>query len=209
MAHLTVRPLVAWPGELTQPHRRANTFKAGWTSTVNLLEREVNALSISGRGGRVVVEMAVEERDCRLDGWIRADAQPRHPGVILSFESRFGPLRYWTDAYTTYQGNVRAIALGLEALRAVDRYGISRSGEQYVGWNAIGAGRPVALTKEVAVSLLGQAANLTKRPKPDDPDIAEWATIAFKLAAKANHPDYGGSHDEFVALTAARDLLVS
>jgi len=35
-----------------------------------------------------------------------------------------------------WRHNVRSIALGLEALRAVDRYGISRRGEQYAGFRA-------------------------------------------------------------------------
>lgn len=45
-------------------------------------------------------------------------------------------LVYATDACEFWQHNVRSIALGLEALRAVDRYGISRRGEQYAGFRA-------------------------------------------------------------------------
>lgn len=43
-------------------------------------------------------------------------------------------LVYATDACQDWRHNVRSIALGLEALRAVDRYGISRRGEQYAGF---------------------------------------------------------------------------
>lgn len=45
-------------------------------------------------------------------------------------------LVYATDACQFWQHNVRSIALGLEALRAVDRFGISRRGEQYAGFRA-------------------------------------------------------------------------
>lgn len=45
-------------------------------------------------------------------------------------------LVYATDCCDFWQHNVRSIALGLEALRAVDRYGISRRGEQYAGFRA-------------------------------------------------------------------------
>jgi hypothetical protein len=45
-------------------------------------------------------------------------------------------LIYATDACELWQHNVRSIALGLEALRAVDRYGITRRGEQYAGFRA-------------------------------------------------------------------------
>lgn len=41
-----------------------------------------------------------------------------------------------TDACELWQHNVRSIALGLEALRAVDRYGITRRGQQYAGFRA-------------------------------------------------------------------------
>lgn len=45
-------------------------------------------------------------------------------------------LVYATDACVLWRHNVRSIALGLEALRAVDRFGISRRGEQYAGFRA-------------------------------------------------------------------------
>lgn len=43
-------------------------------------------------------------------------------------------LVYATDVCERWQHNVRSIALGLQALRAVDRYGISRRGQQYAGF---------------------------------------------------------------------------
>lgn len=43
---------------------------------------------------------------------------------------------YGTDCCVFWEHNVRSIALGLQALRAVDRYGISRRGEQYAGFRA-------------------------------------------------------------------------
>jgi hypothetical protein len=43
-------------------------------------------------------------------------------------------LVYATDVCESWQHNVRSIALGLEALRAVDRYGITRRGQQYAGF---------------------------------------------------------------------------
>lgn len=50
-------------------------------------------------------------------------------------------LVYATDTCVYWQHNVRSIALGLEALRAVDRYGISKRGQQYAGFRAaLGSG---------------------------------------------------------------------
>ena len=49
-------------------------------------------------------------------------------------------MTYATDRFFAWQDNVRAIALGLEALREVDRYGIAKKGEQYAGWKALPSG---------------------------------------------------------------------
>jgi hypothetical protein len=46
-----------------------------------------------------VIELALDEGDIRLDGLPRAHARPRHPGVIVSFDSKHGPLGYGTDAF--------------------------------------------------------------------------------------------------------------
>jgi hypothetical protein len=49
-------------------------------------------------------------------------------------------LVYATDVCANWEHNVRSIALGLEALRAVDRYGITRRGEQYAGFMQLTSG---------------------------------------------------------------------
>ena len=43
-------------------------------------------------------------------------------------------MSYPCDKYSNWQANLRAIALSLEALRAEDRYGVTRRAEQYKGW---------------------------------------------------------------------------
>src|SRR5690606_5164123 len=80
------------------------------------------------------------EDDIRLDGLPRANARPGHQGVVLAFDSKYGPLKYATDTFDRWQDNLRAIALGLESLRRVDRYGITKRGEQYTGWRQLPAG---------------------------------------------------------------------
>src|SRR5579863_10251967 len=54
-----------------------------------------------------------------------AGAKLRTQGIILTFNSKHGPLSYPCDKYSNWQANLRAIALSLEALRAVDRYGVT------------------------------------------------------------------------------------
>ncbi|MEE9471787.1 MAG: molecular chaperone DnaJ [Gemmatimonadota bacterium] len=197
------RPIEEWPGEETR-NRQRSRFKASWSSTVDLLSREVG--KIIKPHERPVLEVALRERDLRLDGFPRADARPQHPGVILSFESRFGPLRYPCDTFNDWQDNVRAIALALEALRAVDRYGVTRRGEQYTGWRRLApaAGK---LTKEDAARVIARTASLD----------GDWPALivrsrsdfrsAYRIAVRYSHPDQGGTLEGFQRLQEAKDLL--
>jgi hypothetical protein len=221
---LVARPIDAWPGELTTRRKEAQ-FTASWSQTVELLERDAKQLGAD----EVIVQLAVNERDLRNDGWIRASARPEHPGVIVSLDSRHGPLRYSTDLFdgasysirmgspgnfswrTEYvpgwQCNLRAVALGLEALRKVDRYGIGRGGEQYRGWQALPPGTPMPpakMTADEAARLLAEYAG-GYRPG----DVLEDPTGAWRTAARIAHPDAGGDPDLFRRLTEARDLLAS
>lgn len=145
-----------------------------------LLKRELRALSAK----HVVIELAVSEAELRLDGWPYADARPTHAGVVLSLESKYGPLRYPCTRFDRWQDNVRAIALALEALRKVDRYGVTKRGEQYTGWKQLqaGAGEGDA-TRGRAI-------------------IAEHGSESAAL--KAVHPDHGGDQGDFRDVIAAR-----
>ncbi len=217
MIEARFRPFKEWPQAETKTRGPA-AFSASWSSTLDLLDVELRALKAED----VVIETGHAARDIRNDGWPRSDARvPAHPGVILSFGSKHGPLRYLTDAFDGgrwsrsrggrmlgFEANLRAIALGLEALRAVDRYGVSRRGEQYRGWGELPSGVPMgpAMTVEEAAALL----------MPDDPDWLievggrEEIGSQFRFHSKAVHPDAegGGDPDAFRRLVQARDLML-
>ncbi|GGM52311.1 hypothetical protein ACFFX1_55635 [Dactylosporangium sucinum] len=197
-----IRPLGPWIGPVTTSRSPASRFTAPWTSTLDLLGRETDHL-----GARlVVVQVDVAEGGLRRDGMLRAGAKVAFPGVRVSFDSRHGPLTYATDAYAGWQSNVRAIALGLEALRAVDRYGVSKSGEQYRGWSAIAAGPADAMSANEAARLLAAGTNGRFTAEQLLADRASVA-LAYKLAIRTLHPDVGGDAEMFRRVTAARDLL--
>jgi hypothetical protein len=123
------------------------------------------------------------------DGMPRANARAhQHPGVEISFDSQYGRLTYATDVFTTWQDNVRAIAKGLEALRAVDRWGVAKRGQQYAGFALLTAGPGREEHGRQLVELYG--------------GIAE--------ALRATHPDTGGasaSSEDFAAVMAYRKSL--
>jgi hypothetical protein len=113
---------------------------------------------------------------------------------------------------------VRAIALGLEHLRAIDRYGIANSGQQYVGWKQLGSGIPMAapqMTADAAERLIADTLNhLGVRLAGDGPITIEHVrrdlTGCFRAAARRLHPDQStGDPDLFRRITEARDLLAA
>lgn len=77
------RPIVTWPGKPTANRKRAQ-FKAGYSATLELLETELRMLGAR----QVVVQLALSDRDIRVDGRPRAGSRPSYPGVILSFQSK-------------------------------------------------------------------------------------------------------------------------
>jgi hypothetical protein len=176
-------PLERWDRRVDAARPRA-PFRAPYQATLDLLEREVRMLN----GRRVVVELAITEADLRNDGQPYAGTKTRHPGVTVAFESKHGPLKYTADKFATWQENLRAIALGLEALRKVDRYGMTSRGEQYAGWKAL--------------------------PMGDGPSVERGRTIirehgSVRAALMATHPDQGGDAALFADVQAAREAGVA
>lgn len=193
-----IEPLGAWGRPETKNRASRHRFKASWADTMDLLVSEINRL---GLRGAIALRLDVQRGDIRLDGMLRANAVVRWPGVVVSFESRFGPLSYATDAYDHWQANIRAIALSLEALRAVDRYGVSKSGEQYAGWRAIESGKPAGFASvDEAIRWLREITGIT------DPTVS--AGPLLRRAAAMWHPDRnGGDRTNWDRLDQARQLL--
>lgn len=217
---LTFRPIGDdWPGALTGD-RKPSPFTAGWKDTKILLEREVDLLANGGRfHAEAVIQLAVPEGAIRQDGQLAGGrSAPEHPGVILSFDCMDGPpLRFscdrfspasWKPTLNGWQTNARAIALGLEALRKVERYGMGAGSEQYRGFQALGSGIPMSAA-EPEMSR-PEAARYLCEASGEVMDSAVTAEVerAYKLAVKAHHPDVGGDPVVFRKLTAARDVLL-
>lgn len=222
---LTYRPIDEWPGKLTV-NRTASPFEAGWASTIELLEREVAHLTgVDARHhhAEAVIQLAVPEGAIRQDGQLaKGRSAPDHPGVILNVESPTkGPLRFSCDRFQPrgyrgsldgWQVNLRAIALGLEALRKVERYGLGTGAEQYTGFQALPPGTPMPPAKMT----VEEAARWLVEQAHGDPDGAlvsvvladrDYATTLYRRLAKTMHPDNGGDPGLFRKLAEAREVL--
>lgn len=190
-----------WPYQHTIDRRSPGTFRAKWEDTVKLLRDEVWQLD----GGLIVVQVVIDAGRIRQDGMLHATAKPWHPGVRVSFDSKHGPLTYATDRFDGWQANVRAIALSLQALRAVDRYGVTGKGEQYAGWTAI-SNRPAEMTVDVAAGLIATWAGDGFTPAGIIGN-KETRKRAYRKAAQATHPDRTRDGDTFARINQAHDLL--
>jgi hypothetical protein len=181
----TFRPLPAWP--YAEQPARAATYKATYSRTLQDLEYEIERLD----GSELIIGVVADDSQIRIDGAMRSDAKVRHPGVEVSFEVPGGRrLTFHTDVHKGYanswQDNLRAVALGLEALRAVSRYGITTGfGEQYAGFAAIGPGGPDPERGRRLVESHGSVAE----------------------ALKKTHPDHGGDPQQFADVQAYRTVV--
>jgi hypothetical protein len=188
---LQMRSIATWPAERTPDHRRKpSPFSSSLTDTLGLLRRELHALSATDVWMEIAIpgDPVTNSVEWRRDGKPRSHARPAHPGIVLSFTSRTlgKELRYATDRFRSWQDNLRAIALGLEALRKVERYGIANRGEQYAGWAQLTSGGAVERGRDL---------------------IREHGSVVAAL--KATHPDVGGDEDDFKAVQAAREAAVA
>lgn len=196
---ITFRPLPNWPFPPTKA-RGASRFKSTYGKTLLLLDAELRHL----RAKEVVIQAGFHERDIRLDGLPRSDARnPIHPGVILTFQSKHGPISFPCDTYSSWEDNLRAIALSLENLRAVDRYGVTKRAEQYRGWQALPApGDVMPYSRDEAIEVV---LRLSGFATIDTPEACE---AAYKKAALKVHPDRNNGKDtEFKKLQAAMQIL--
>jgi len=200
------RPVDRWPGQRTSSRARQQArFRVGYRSTLDLLETELRHL----RARDIIIQAGFSLSDIRNDGWPRSNARrPDDPGVIVSFVSPKGALSFPCDRYTEWEDNLRAIALSLEALRAVDRYGVTQHAEQYRGWQALPPAQSPdePMSPEAAAEFLARHGGIFVSPVHTDPAALD---AAYRNAARVLHPDAGGDHELFVKLQQAKATLLA
>lgn len=147
--------------------------------------------------GTVVISTNVA---LRLDGLPRSGG-PRveDPGVAVWFElalAREGKRRNQVlacDVWERVEHNAHALALHVEALRALDRYGVGTLEQAFTGYVAL----PERASPEGWRSVLGL--------DPRGAITRETVTAAFRARSLRAHPDQGGSAAELQRVLAARD----
>ncbi|HEV7651361.1 MAG TPA: hypothetical protein VGP26_24690 [Actinophytocola sp.] len=200
-----IEPMPRWPYRDTGDGRKPNPFRSTFDDTLRLLEEELDHLDVTGA---VAVRVVARDADVRRDGMLRARADVLHPGVAISFRSAsHGDLTYPCDQfYARYYGevgwqvNLRAITLGLEALRRLDRYGIAGRGEQYAGWRAIEAAPAVTFaTADEAYRWLRSFTGAAEH--------THLSVVLTAAAARARRNRESGDQSTWDRYRAARELL--
>lgn len=203
---ITFRPLTQWPREETKDRKRGQ-FRVARIQLMDHLDAELEKIGARN----LVIQAGFSEGDLRIDGTPRANCKgPSHPGVVVSFDSDKGPLMFACDTYLEWEDNLRAIALTLEHLRAVERYGATKHGEQYRGYTAIPASHDSSgfrSADEAARFLLQAAGFAGEDPSNVIHNRNGIRDMVYKKAAGSLHPDRGGSHDQFVKVQQAKALL--
>lgn len=129
----------------------------------------------------------------RRDGKIYADADPQDAGVAVYFQRKGKSMVFACDRYGWIADNLHALALTIEALRGIERWGASEMME-----------RAFSGFKQLAAENEGMSWWKTLQVGAD----ATTAEIdaAYKKLAKFAHPDMpGGSEAAMGALNVARD----
>lgn len=113
------------------------------------------------------------------------------PAVAVYFRLRGAARVLACDAWTRVADNLAAVAAHVEAIRAIERYGVGTLDQAFAGYAAL---PPRGSTWRTT---LGFAPDQTVTPAQVDE--------AFRARAREAHPDAEkGSHDAMSSLTAAR-----
>jgi hypothetical protein len=195
-AHFT--PLPKWD-RLPALQRRKSFFKQTYMQTLDLLEYEIG--KVQGRDIRIEAGFTLAQ--LRNDGWPRTGERPAHPGVVVYFENDDGALAFPAATFAGMHANLHAIALTLECLRAVDRYGVTLAHEQYRGFLALPAPATRGTVEQAAILLASYGAV----PKDFLLDDAELYKLTYRKIAAVLHPDAGGDRDAWEAFQNAAVLL--
>lgn len=191
---------LTWPAgwKRTPTAQRARArFRSGRTelSIYEATQRLQGELERLERGiGGVVLSTNVETR---LDGMPRSDRRaPADPGAAVYFRLKGQPRCLACDKWDRVADNIAAIAAHIEAIRAVDRYGVGTLDQAFAGYAALPA--PAMGWRDV----FGFGA--------DRPVTVDAVQGRYRVLARQYHPDVaGGSVEEMTRINAARDAALA
>ncbi len=183
---------LAWPLEYqrTAAHKRKNSqFSQSMEKAQQFLRNETDKI-----GGKELI-ISTNLRVRQDGGLYAADLIKLNddPGVAIYFKYKGEPVSMCCDQYIRVWENIYALGKAIEALRGIERWGVSDFiARSFTGFKAL---------PEAAVSLewIWPALGLNGKPA-----VPENIHIAYRTLAKIHHPDIpGGSREKFDELQEA------
>lgn len=152
----------------------------------NFLAAEVKRM----KGTDLILSSNVPARN---DGMMFANAMSRsyaNPGVSILFNYKGKHITMCCDQYLAVWENVYALAKGIEAMRAMERRGVSDFIER-------------AMSGFTALPQKQEWWGVSKHANRDE------VKAAYRALAKTTHPDAGGSHDAFQRINDAYSIALN
>jgi hypothetical protein len=183
-------------------HKDAQRISTNWSKAFEKLRYELARIKAT----EVVIEAGYKASQVRADGWPYSSAKPEHGQVRVSFK-KAGTLAmaFLCGGWREVEQNVYMIALTLERLRAIERYGCVQSEEQYRGWARLPAGNTIAMgewaTAEDALRWLASVAGFAATVSLRDLDQV------YRAASRKAHPDLGGSDELMAKVNRAKEYI--
>lgn len=217
MMQLTIRPLEKWPRQETRD-RRNDQYKASYDRTLHDLEYEAQRLDVTDG---VLIQLDVIESQISIHGALKNGASPRTLKVKVSMDAGTkGTVFFCCDCFTDWRANLRAIVLGMNHLRMVEKTGIVSAGEQYTGFRALPPGIPMPAPKMTVEEAVGVVIKLAESPVLLNTDqfraklkaimVGEGGQYVFdnhyRAAVKTFHPDRGGNPTKWQELQDAKKV---
>lgn len=191
------RPLPKWTRKPSLGYEKAH-FRTAYNKALDLLEYELRKLNASD----IFIEAGFSLEGLRNDGWPRGGQRPAHPGIVLYFKAGKTPMEFPCGTFDSFEANLYAIALTLEKLRAIDRYGVTLGHQQYLGFAALP--QPEQPTVESAAEYVSMNSGIRADVIIDDSALYQ---AAYRKAAMKLHPDAGGGAEGFYRLGNAKRVL--
>jgi DnaJ-like protein len=157
-----------WP-KTEIARKEEGRFKTTLSSALNMLKDEVRLL-----GGKALVLSS---------NYTLGNENPKESGVVAYFEYEGQPVAIPCDRWKRVEANVKAIALTVEAMRGMERWGAKAMIKaMFTGFKQLPQGSVRAWHEVLGVSINASI---------------EQVKEAYRILVKKHHPDVGGDAELF------------
>lgn len=177
-----------WPSGFPRSHpRRRAPYKATAGKARDQVIRELRLMDIGDWNVIISTNLPISARTTQF---LVSRSEPADPGVAVYFRLKEKQHVFACDKWDRIADNLRAVAMTVEAMRGMDRWGCSDMlNRVFTGFAAL----PAPETAKSWHEVLGV----------DPRDTIDVIDTMYRAKAKRAHPDLGGSSIEMALLNKA------